>query len=637
MKSLLSNRIAVFSVIAALLLFGTAIPGSQLQAQTASSRLAVELSHPVYAIIETAELRGVLTRLSSVKPYTSAQVLKFLEAMLARPEAFSPAERVLIEHYAVEFSRGTGQEKSLLADDQGTLRLFPETGTAPQEASAGTAPSGASAGALLPGSARAGLRFEATTRFGLDGLYALAAGTGTTPLKDLWHLNSRLVPYLSADVTPWLSIKGEAGFDIDKIERGLYLPYSFSKEWDAGHISFGTPRYSNGELDYPSFSYDIRQDIAAQTDDGGLMVRLSRFRRDWGVGSGSFSLSGTARPFVGLEMAFRPSRFFAVSGLMGSLTNWEKYSAERSTAMADLDGDGNKEYTAISWQKMLGLQRMELFPFDWLTVSATSSVVGAKRFELGYMSPLLFSVMYQNQLADIDNLAVQIDGSVQVPRLGKLYLSFYADEMEITHLDELFTKARNMFALQGGAKIPLSFAGLSFATLTAQYTKIEPFVYAHYPTWYPDYRLRVDTSYTQDGENLGYYLKPNSDEFLVKFEAMPAPGLRTTLKYAFVRHGDNPSKNRGDLVVFGDVNKDLPYTPAGIALEKHFLHDGLYDFNHIASLNLSWRPLEARLPFELGLGYGFSYTWWEDTNGCGEPVPAPSLKNLLELSVKLFW
>jgi len=612
MKSLLSNRIAVFSVIAALLLFGTVSPESLLQAQTSSSRLAVELSHPVYAIIETAELRGVLTRLSSVKPYTSAQVLKFLEAMLTRSEAFSSAERVLIEHYAAEFSRGTGQEKSVLADDHGALRLFPGTGTAAQGSSAS-----------------AGVRFEATTRFGLDGLYDLAAGTGTTPLKDLWHLNSRLVPYLSADLTPWLSIKGEAGFDIDKIERGLYLPYSFSKEWDAGHIDFSPSRYSNGELDYPSFSYDIRQDIAAQTDDGGLMVRLSRFRRDWGVGSGSFSLSGTARPFVGLEMAFRPSRFFAVSGLMGSLTNWEKGSAEKSTDPAAA--------TAISWQKMLGLQRMELFPFDWLTVSATSSVVGAKRFELGYMSPLLFSVMYQNQLADIDNLAVQIDGSVQVPKLGKLYLSFYADEMEITHLDELFTKARNMFALQGGAKIPLPFASLPFATLTAQYTKIEPFVYAHYPTWYPDYRLRVDTSYTQDGENLGYYLKPNSDEFLLKFEAMPAPGLRTTLKYTFVRHGDNPSKNRGDLVVFGDVNKDLPYTTAGIALEKHFLHDGLYDFNHIASLNLSWRPLEARLPFELGLGYGFSYTWWEDTNGCGEVVPAPSLKNLLELSIKLFW
>ncbi|MGB4585902.1 MAG: hypothetical protein WBH66_02505, partial [Rectinemataceae bacterium] len=34
------------------------------------SHLAVELGHPVYGIIEAAELRGVLSRLSSVKPYT---------------------------------------------------------------------------------------------------------------------------------------------------------------------------------------------------------------------------------------------------------------------------------------------------------------------------------------------------------------------------------------------------------------------------------------------------------------------------------------------------------------------------------------------------------------------------------------
>lgn len=625
MKLLLSYRIMakkapLLVFIAAFLLLGAGKPDIQLYAQRSPGHLAVELSHPVYAMIASAELRGVLTRMTSVKPYTSAQVLAFLEAMLAKPGAFSDAELERIAQYAAEFSRGTGQETSVLTDNHGVLQLFPE---------AGRDIGAAYPGAAYPGAARAGVRCEATTRFGLDGLYALAAGTGTVPLKDLWHLNSRVVPYLAADLTPWLSIKGEAGFDIDKIERNLYLPYSFTKEWDAGHIAFGTPRYSTGELDYPTFSYDIRQDIAAETEDGQLLLRLSRFRRDWGIGSGSFSLSGTARPFVGLEMAFRPSRFFAVSSLMGSLTNWEKGGAEKSTDPSAA--------AAISWQKMLGLQRMELFPFDWLTVSATSSVVGAKRFELGYMSPLLFSVMYQNQLADIDNLAVQIDGSIQVPKLGKLFLSFYADEMEITHLDELFTKARNMFALQGGTKIPLAGTLLPFATLTAQYTKIEPFVYAHYPTWYPDYRLRVDTSYTQDGENLGYYLQPNSDEFLIKFDAMPAPGLQTTLKYAFVRHGDNPSKNRGDLVVFGDVTKDLPYTSAGIALEKNFLHDGLYDFNHIASLAVRWRPHHAKLPYELGLGYGFAYTWWEDTNGCGEVVPAPSVKHLLELSFKLLW
>jgi len=485
-----------------------------------------------------------------------------------------------------------------------------------------------------------GARIEAAFRTSPGGVADLIAGSGSVAAADLWHLNSRVVPYLEGEIAPWLSVKGEAGFDIDKIERDLYLPYEFTKEWDAGHIDFSDSRYSNGEKDYPSFSYDIRQDIAAATDSGSLLVRLSRYRRDWGVGSGSFALSGTARPFVGLEMNFRPSKLFAVSSLVGSLTNWTKMSAERSTAITyvDKDGDGIIEsdegdywyYSAISWQKMLGLQRLELFPFDWLTISATSTLVGAKRFELGYFSPLLFSVMYQNQLADIDNLGVQVDGSVQIPRVGKFYGSFYADEMEITHLDELFTKARNMFALQGGAKIPLP--GLPFFVLTAQYTKIEPYVYAHYPTWYPDYRLRVDTSYAQDGENLGYYLPPNSDEFLVRLQAMPAPGWRASLSYSYIRHGTGDG---------GSVDDWMNYATE-IGATKDFPHDGIYEYSHVAKANLVWRPAEAprlfgiALPLELGAGFGLSYTWQEDGTGGGAAVSDPEWKNVLELSCKMY-
>ncbi len=577
-------------------------------AWAAPDRLAVELTHPVYGIIETAELRGVLSRLSSVKPYTRAQVADFLAVIAGRMGEFSPAERDMIAAFSAEFAPDAFE--------------------------------GAPVWKSADGKAAVGARIEATFRTSPGGVADLIAGSGSVAAADLWHLNSRVVPYLEGEITPWLSVKGEAGFDIDKIERDLYLPYEFTKEWDAGHIDFSDERWTSDpymdkydggkKILNPMFSYDIRQDIAAATDSGSLLVRLSRYRRDWGVGSGSFALSGTARPFVGLEMAFRPSKLFAVSSLVGSLTNWEKMSAERSTAKADVDGDGKLEYSAISWQKMLGLQRMELFPFDWLTISATSTLVGAKRLELGYFSPLLFSVMYQNQLADIDNLGVQVDGSVRIPRVGKFYGSFYADEMEITHPDELFTKARNMFALQGGAKIPLP--GLPFLVLTAQYTKIEPYVYAHYPTWYPDYRLRVDTSYTQDGENLGYYLPPNSDEFLIRLQAMPAPGWRASLSYSCIRHGTGDG---------GSVDDWMDYATE-IGATKDFLHDGIYEYNHVAKANVVWRPAEAprlfgiALPLELGAGFGLSYNWQEDGTGGGAAVSDPEWRNVLELSCKMY-
>ncbi len=610
---------AIFSLL--ILKFAVGSGGSG--AVYAQGHLAVELTHPVYMMIETAELRGVITRLSSVKPYTSQQVADFIAILMGHMEAFSPAEQDLIRKYAEEFKIGKGIEESLWRDRSGI--------------------------------AQAGIRVEEATKLDVAGICDLIDGSSSTPFKDVWHFNSRWVPYLKGDPLSWLSFKGEAGFTFDKIERDLYLPYEFTKEWDSNHIWFGTPRTSDGTLDYPTASYDIHEDIAAETDDSSVMVRLSRFRRDWGMGSGSFSLSSTARPFVGFETVLRPSKYFAISGLVGSLTNWQKGSNEKSTVVTYVDnnGDGvadNKDtyfyYSALSYQKMLGLQRMELFPFDWLTISATSTIVGAKRFELGYFSPLLFSVMYQNQLADIDNLAVQVDGQIVVPRIGKFYASFYADEMEITNLSELFTKARNMFALQGGAKIPLPW--WSFATLTAQYSKIEPFVYAHYPTWYPDYRLRVDTSYTQDDENLGYYLPPNSDEFLVKLDMMPAPDWRLSLKYSFVRHGDNPGNKQGDLVIFGDVDKWLEYNwPDRTSKlddypDKSFLHDGIYDYNHIGNISVSWRPASppmlfgAQIPIELSLGYGISYTWFEDGTGAGRVVPASEWKNIFSMSMKLY-
>ena len=603
-------------------LFSMLLGGAGLETVSAQGHLAVELGHPVYSVIETAELRGVVTRLSSVKPYTTQQVAELLATMIGHMEAFSPTEQALIRQYAEEFRVGTGVEQSVWKDENGI--------------------------------ARAGIRVEATTKLDAGGLYDLMDGSSSSALKDMWHLNSRWVPYLAADPLPWLSLKGEAGFTYDKIEKSLYLPYDYTKEWDAMHIDFSSDRYSKDgekydnsgkEVIFPMFSYDIHEDIAAETDNGSVMVRLSRLRRDWGIGSGSFALSETARPFVGFETVFRPSKFFAISGLVGSLTNWEKGSNEKSTtvAYADLDGDGTADdpyYYAISYQKMLGLQRMELFPFDWLTISATSTLGGAKRFELGYFSPLLFSVMYQNQLADIDNLGVQVDGQILVPRIGKFYASFYADEMEITNLSQLFTKARNMFALQGGVKVPVP--RLSFATFTAQYTKIEPFVYSHYPTWYPDYRMRVDTSYTQDGENLGYYLPPNSDEFLFKFEVMPAPDWRVLLKYQFVRHGNNPG-DPGDKLIFGDVDKWLVYTTELLYMNKDFLHDGIYDYNHIGNIVVTWRPadppelLGAAIPFELGLGYGISYTWSVDEKGEGRPsLVTTGWKNVLSLSMKFF-
>ncbi|HPG91762.1 MAG TPA: hypothetical protein P5018_08650, partial [Rectinema sp.] len=75
---------------------------------------------------------------------------------------------------------------------------------------------------------------------------------------------------------------------------------------------------------------------------------------------------------------------------------------------------------------------------------------------------------------------------------------------------------------------------------------------------------------------------------------------------------------------------------------KSFLHDGIYDYNHIGNISVSWRPASppmlfgAQIPIELSLGYGISYTWYEDGTGAGRVVPASEWKNIFSMSMKLY-
>jgi len=564
----------------------------------APDHLAVELTHPVYGIIETAELRGVLTRLSSVKPYTRAQVADFLATIAGRMGEFSPAERDMIAAYAAEFGAGASGDLE--------HALWKASN----------------------GKAAVGAHVEATGRFDAAGLVELASGAAVD-VADLWHLNSLIQPYVKLFPEPWLSLWGTIGITYDKVNRDLYLPYSFTKEWDSYHNKVSTTPTTDGAEPYPTWSFDLRSDIAGASDSGAFRFRLSRFRRDWGAGSGSLSLSGTARPFMGLEVQFQPSEIFSVSHLVGSLGSWE-------------NGDHpNAEYpNAITEQKMFAIQRLELFPFPWLTLGANGSMIGAKRFELGYLSPMMFAVEYQVTQSDVDNMSLGGDIQILLKKVGKFYASLYIDEMELSGFDEWFSKARNMFAYQGGARIDIPW--LPFASLTAQYTKIEPFVYTHPPTWNSDTRVRINSNYTNDGENLGYHLKPNSDELLFKLDTRLAADWRADVQYSFVRHGDNPNYVTTNHLIYGDVDEYMDYGGSVSDYVKDFLHDGIYDYNHIAKFNVYWRPAQtprlwgAALPLELGAGYGLSYTWWEDGTGGGAAVPDPEWKNVLELSCKMY-
>jgi hypothetical protein len=297
---------------------------------------------------------------------------------------------------------------------------------------------------------------------------------------------------------------------------------------------------------------------------------------------------------------------------VGSLGNWFKENES---------GGGG-----LSFQKMLTVQMLEFFPFDWWYLSVAGIAVWGNHFDLGYMNPLMYPVINQNLQGNVDNVFQVVNCSFIIPGIARAYLSLFVDEMEFAGLKELFTRPRNMFAYQVGARIPLP--GLPAFMLTLQYTKIEPFVYAHYP------EQNMDMSYTNDNENLGFRLPPNSDEFLVQLQTLLEHNLFLTLNYRLIRHGTNdPALMGGTPAIYGEVNIPFDYSQTDSYPDKSFLKDGIYDWNHIVTIQASYTS--PQFPITLTMAYSFSYTSW-DANASGVSPPGDTIKNIISLKVRIF-
>lgn len=125
-----------------------------------------------------------------------------------------------------------------------------------------------------------------------------------------------------------------------------------------------------------------------------------------------------------------------------------------------------------------------------------------------------------------------------------MYGAFATTEMHEINPLKFFDHPRNIMGLQGGADFNLPVG--QFSSLTVQYTYLSPFFYTHYP-WVDEDAVVDDGAggleispvithelmYINKGQNLGYPLRPSSDEILVKLDVGITELLRgdLTLKY----------------------------------------------------------------------------------------------------------
>jgi len=589
-------------IMLALFFFGK----TALYAQT---HVSVPLDHAVYYILEQAETRGLCSPLPAVKPYTRGKILKTInEILAAEPKRFgglTDGERAMLENIRAEFTDGKPGlrlRRGLYrfdTEEKNSVRLSADVGinleslnSAARYTEEGKTYSGTDTWGTFFIRGNVGEHFSYDVDFSAGMMKAQRVYVGTYDTYAV-QLGEEYKNY------PQYRSKEYVNRRVETYSQPLaFFPYTYQKSWDGFMFNLGAIEAGNmeGWPNDTSIAARMMSEMSGGIFEDTLLIRFGRIRREWGAmtpGS-SLILNSAVRPFIGIEANFNPVSWFAFSSVTGVL---------------EFDnGSGDIKEPAKTFQNAYSLYQLELNYKNYFHFDFGSAAIWAKRFELGYIFPLLDNFFYQNYVGDFDNTALFLNIKGQFPGLGKFWFSFYLDELEIESMKRAFQLDRHMFAYQAGIQGVVPF--LPFTSVTLGYTKIEPYNYTHtrnYLPWYGDNLM--ETAYVSGGACLGYYLPPNSDEIKLRFDIRPFLRTAGHVQYQLIRHGADygPHQVDGSSLVSeldpnGRSEKD--------SLRKNFLKDGAYQWMHIVKVGADHSL--KKLPFSFFGEAGLAYSYFTD-------------------------
>jgi hypothetical protein len=570
----------------------------------AQTHVSVPLNHTVYYLLEQAETRGLCPPLPAVKPYTRGKILEVInEILAAEPKRFgglTDSERAILENIREEFIDGRSglrlRRGLYRFDSEGKndIRVTTDVGinmetlnsgaryTEQEMTYSGTDTWGTF---FIRGDVGEHFSYDVDFSAGIMKAQRVFVGTYDTYATELHYETNKAFPpeeYYNRRV--------------DTYSQPLaFFPYTYQKRWDGFMFNLGAIEAGNME-GWPndiSIAAGMMSEVSGSVFGDMLLIRFGRIHREWGAMSpgNSLVLNSAARPFTGIEANFTPVSWFAFSSVTGVL---------------EFDNVGGIKEPAETFQNAYSLYQLELNCKNYFHLDFGSAAVWAKRFELGYMFPLLDNFFYQNYVGDFDNTAIFLNIRGQVPGLGKLWFSFYLDELEIGSMGRSFELDRHMFAYQAGIQGVVPF--LPFTSVTLGYTKIEPYNYTHNRNFLPWYSgdKPMETAYVNGGSCLGYYLPPNSDEIKVRFDIRPLLRTASHVQYQLIRHGADYGRHQVDgSSLVSELDPDGRSDKA--SLQKNFLRDGAYQWMHIVKVGAehSLRKLPFTFFGEAGLAYSY--------------------------------
>lgn len=597
------------------------------------SNNTIDIKDEIYDVLLTAEMKGLCEPLSTIKPYTELYVIEKIDQIINNLKNNEDDNEWKKNSNKLEITFLEDYKKRFIKDDGLSLKdmsysISEQKDDLPVSLLVDFSSNGFFSGGFYSDSNLNSFGYEVWEDVNISGNLGNNISYRSTGYLDITKMNlTKLGTY---DIGWWWyddygekdSFIREEHFSdryINTYRNYAVLPYSYKKQWD------GSVYYLHGGVNSagltgwpfePSLGFGMQGEIHGTFFENLLEVGIGRYNREWGAmdtGS-SLVLNSNAHPFFGIDISAKPFKWLTFSTLTGFL-EFPNQGFISSNNWYTSDGEGNmidEVKDSYFFHNMFSMSKLD-FDIKNIHWDFGSTVIVPNRFELGYSFPLVDRVVYQNSVGDYDNLALYSNLKFSYPGIGYVWGSVFLDEVNALKTN-IFNNTRCMFAYQGGAKINIPW--IPFGSFSMRYTKVEPYCYTHEAldpvSQQPYYSHYISESYVNNGDSLGYYLPPNADELLVKFNTKPLPSASLDIRYQLIRHGVDWGSG-SNIYSGSSIYSELPagkYGPGRNNLHKYFLRDGVYEWMNVFAIEAAYDFNKYGAPLKLYGTIGYVNNWF---------------------------
>ncbi|WP_430935813.1 hypothetical protein [Saccharicrinis sp. 156] len=297
--------------------------------------------------------------------------------------------------------------------------------------------------------------------------------------------------------------------------------------------TFGSPEYLTQHrgavyklgADKKDYS-EARGGLVYSWKTGNIGVVKDHFT--WGNNyNGSNIFSGHTPSFAHIKFNLKPATWLEINYLHG----WLASEVVDSAASYNLYNDTRRVYS----NKFIAANLITVQPWKKLYFSIGNSIVYSDGdVNAAYLIPFLFYKSADHSYNGSRNSAghntqMFFDISSRNLKNTHLYASIFVDEISVS---DMFNQEEhsNFVSLKLGARATDILPDLS---LTAEYTRTNPFTYTHFIP---------SLTYESNRYTLGHYLRDNADEIFLSARYKPIRGLDIQLSYTYCRKGKDNQK-----------------------------------------------------------------------------------------------